>query len=77
MSDKTKQSARHVQRETDLPYTTCLNLVRGELVLTAQNDDCLVAKALATAKRWAQPKDGAPIRPCSCARCRPQPAPAS
>jgi hypothetical protein len=73
MTDKTKQSARQVQRESNLPYQVCLQLVRGELVLTARSDECLVAKGLAGARRWAQPKDGAAVKPCRCAKCQPEP----
>jgi hypothetical protein len=71
MTDKVKQAARHVQRETGMSYQTCRSLVTGYVVFTAQADDCLTLKALEGSPRWADPKPGAMVTACRCGRCDP------
>ena len=80
MSDKEKQCARAIQRETGMPYQGALRIVRGEVRPIPQVTDCLIQHAVALMpeklqKRMpelGQPAEGKPApKPCTCARCDP------
>lgn len=80
MSDKTKQAARALQRETGMNYRTCRNIVTGELRPIPQNRDCSIVRAISLMPeklRARIPELGSQVAgkpapvPCTCARCEP------
>jgi hypothetical protein len=68
MSEKSR--ARKVQRATELPYLSCLRLVRGEYRYTPLSPACEVRAALlaATKGRYVPP-EGVREVPCPCFEC--------
>lgn len=58
-----------MQRATELPYQTCLRLVRCEIAYEPASEDCEVRRALleATKGHYVQPDLRA--SPCPCVAC--------
>lgn len=80
MSDKTKQAARHIQRETGCTYTTALDIVVGFLRPIPRSPECSIARALSTMPKKLRERipelgsraEGKPDpRACTCAGCDP------
>jgi len=62
--------ARKVQAATELPYLSCLRLVRGEYRYAPLSESCEVEAALREAtKGHYEPPENVKPQPCPCFAC--------
>ena len=78
MTDKIKQAARHIQDVIGCPYTTALNILRGNIRPIPRSNNCIVKAAFDTMPDKLKSRlpelgkevEGKPKpKPCTCARC--------